>query len=81
MKRITVVGWSVSLSVVLGLGAAGAVFYAHDASALRGDQHAAVLMPSVVDQEAKNVDPTPEMIAAWKATALASDYIRPQAPI
>jgi hypothetical protein len=39
------------------------------------------LAPSVAELEAKNADPTPEMIAAWKATALASDYIRPQAPI
>ncbi len=76
MKTITLIKLSLSFSIVLGLTGAGSVFYAGDASALRGEPAATVSPALQVADE-----PTPATIAAWKATARASDYLSPQVPI
>ncbi len=75
MKTITLIKLSLSFSIVLGLTGAGAVFYANDASALRGE-------PALNVSSALQADgPTAATIAVWKATARASDYLSPQVPI
>ena len=76
MKNLTLMKVSLSLSFLVGLVAAGSVFYADDASALRGAASKAV---STFDSASE--EPSPQTIAAWKATASTSDYIRPQVPI
>jgi hypothetical protein len=75
MKTVTLIKLSLSFSIVLGLIGAGSVFYAGDASALRGEA-AATVSPDLHADE-----PTAATIAAWKATARASDYLSPQVPI
>ncbi len=76
MKTITLIKLSLSFSIVLGLTGAGAVFYANDASALRGEPALNVSSALQVTDE-----PTAATIAVWKATARASDYLSPQVPI
>jgi hypothetical protein len=73
MRPATLVKLSVSLSVMMTVAAASAVFYANDASALRGE-------PARSDVSHAD-EPTAATIAAWKATARASDYLSPQVPI
>lgn len=76
MRPATLVKLSVSLSVMMTLAAASAVFYAKDASALRGEP-----VRSSASDILQADEPTPATIAAWKATARASDYLSPQVPI
>ncbi len=76
MKNLTLMKVSLSLSFIVGLVAAGSVFYADDASALRGESS-----KTTGTFDSASEEPSAETIAAWKATASASDYIRPQVPI
>ncbi len=73
MKPTTLIKVSVSFSLMLGIAAAAAIFYADDASALRGEIDKGTI--SQVDE------PTSATIAAWKATARSSDYLSPRVPI
>lgn len=78
MKKLTIIHVSLSLTLVLALGAAGSVFYARDAAALRSD----VMSPKadqgdvVADAEADA-----DLLDKWKSTARTTDYISPRVPI
>ena len=74
MKRNTLIKLSLSCSMLLCITGAAAVFYAKDASALRGGP---ISVPALQMAD----EPTPATIAAWKATARSSDYLSPRVPI
>lgn len=76
MQRLTFITVSVSLSVMMTAAGAGAVLYAKDALAQRSE--AGTNGVPVISQ---TDEPSPATIAAWKASARASDYLSPQVPI
>ncbi|MFO7305695.1 MAG: hypothetical protein C0P74_009260 [Gammaproteobacteria bacterium] len=75
MKQLSVIKLSVSLALVLGVVATGAALIADEAPAARAGAS------SVESPMSSTDEPTPAMIAAWKATARASDYVSPLVPL
>ena len=76
MSHTTLVKLSISFSLLVGFAASAAVFYAKDAFALRGESPA-ITEPTLTLTES---EPSPATIAAWKASARASDSLSPQVP-
>ncbi len=77
MKKLTLIHASISLTVVLASGAAGSVFYARDAAALRdviSQDTARVVTPA--DDELST-----DLLDRWKADARTTDYISPRVPL
>lgn len=74
MRLVTAVKLSLGVSLALGVAAAGAMLYANDASALRRE---ATSNPTHMHM----IEPTPEMISAWRSKARTTDYISPRVPI
>ena len=78
MKKLTIIHVSLSLTLVLALGAAGSVFYARDAAALRGD----VMSPNTAqDDVVADAEIDAGLLGKWKSTARTTDYISPRVPI
>jgi|GEM_PF-1125738 hypothetical protein len=76
--QLNVARVSLGICLVLLAAGSGAIFYAHDASALREQRHGPTAVPLSVSKESL---PTPEVISEWKATARTTEYLSPQVPI
>ena len=71
MKTSILLGTTLLLS--LGTAVGGSSFYGQSAS----DE----VVTSVSTFDVAAPEPTPAMIAMWKATAASTDYVAPKAPI
>jgi hypothetical protein len=65
-----------ALLLTLGTAVAGTFLYGQDASGRQVERSPSLSATTSALQEV-----TPEMISAWKATALATDYMPPKVPI
>lgn len=74
MKHRIILGSALLLT--LSTAVAGTFLYGHEAAS-----GATTPAPALSDTTATIDEVTPDMIAAWKATALASDYMPPKVPI